>query len=138
MIDILNIDGLSTEEKIKKSIDEAQEELKDLTKERMCKAYSDVLYEKLQRHHVISKKMNTKEMGCNYEHHFILALNQEETYLVDLSFIQFISHDEMQELSEKGYQKLEESSWQDYIRIVTMEDYIPSLKQQITKSINKH
>ena len=41
VFDILNLDGKTVEEKIKKSISKTKEELSCLTEERMCMIYSD-------------------------------------------------------------------------------------------------
>ena len=47
--DLLNLDGKTVEDKIKKSIDKTKEELSDLDTERMCMVYSGYLLDNLRR-----------------------------------------------------------------------------------------
>ena len=90
VFDLLNLDGKNVEDKIVQSIKEVKEELKDLDTERMCKVYSGHLYQKLRDKHAMCRLIDTKDLGIDYQHQFILVLEKENSYfLVDLTYEQF-------------------------------------------------
>lgn len=66
--DLLNLDGKTVEDKIKKSIDKTKEELSDLDTERMCMVYSGYLLDNLRREHAICRLVDTNDLGFNYQH----------------------------------------------------------------------
>ena len=121
MMDILNIDGRTTEEKIEKAIENTHEELSDLVEERMCMVYTDTLARYLSEEHTVYRKISTKELGQSYDHNFILVPKEENYYLIDLTFSQFRQKEGFQLLTQKGYQYIDNSLWNAYIEIVCME-----------------
>lgn len=116
VFDLLNLDGKNVEDKIVQSIEEVKEELKDLDTERMCKVYSGHLYQKLRDKHVMCRLIDTKDLGIDYQHQFILVLEKENSYfLVDLTYEQFGDDEFLHELLDKGYEKVDSLKWAYYM-----------------------
>ena len=117
MMDILNIDGKSIEEKMEKAIEDTHEELDGLVEERMCRVYTDTLTKHLTEEHAVFRRISTEELGFSYDYHFILVPKEEGYYLLDLTFSQFGENQGFELLSQKGYQYINNSNWDEYIEI---------------------
>lgn len=116
--DIINIKKDNIEEKIEDAIEDTKEELNDLTTERTCLIYSDYLSRNLYDKHVANKIVSTTKYNYPYNHQFnIVPKNEDEFYLIDLTYSQFQS-DKFDELEEKGYMLLKNNQYEDYLEIV--------------------
>ena len=116
--DLLNLDGKTVEDKIRKSIDKTKEELSDLDTERMCMVYSGYLLDNLRREHAICRLVDTNDLGLDYQHHFILVNNGDSHYLVDLTYDQF-GDDSFPKLLESGYEEFSDDKFRSYLKVVT-------------------
>lgn len=127
VFDILNLDGKTVEEKIKKSISKTKEELSGLSVERMCMIYSGYLLDNLRREHAICRLVDTTDLGLDYQHHFILVNNGEEYYLVDLTYSQF-GDDSLDKLLSDGYDLVDDAKFSKYLRVVSKQDSSKSVR----------
>ena len=116
---IINIKGVSLEEKIKRTIDETKDELSGLTTETTCMIYSSYLSENLRREHIAHEIVSTKEYEYPYEHIFIVVPKDEKSsYIVDLTYEQFQSN-KFPELLQKGYILIKEGEQlRNYLDVV--------------------
>lgn len=134
--DILNISNDSLESKIELAIKETKEYLNNITYERMCKVYSQYVFNYLRKNHVVSRIINTKDIGASYEHHFVLIpIDGKEYYLVDLTYKQFNNKDYYKELYDKGYEKISSLDFAMYYSIVTNDTTNKSLSDVFSKNI---
>ena len=135
--DILSINQVDQESAIQKSIEETRKELSGLTEDLTCRIYSRVLTSFLRKNHILPVRIDTQDLDCPYSHIFhLVPLNNEEFYLIDLTYSQFNSHD-FEELSKKGYIKVKNESFNDYLEIVGKNRPNISLNQAITKERTK-
>lgn len=120
---ILNITGINVVEEIEKSINNVKMELSGLTTDLTCKIYNSYLLEELRKHHVLVRLINTKDIGIDYEHYFLLISSVREYFLADLTYPQF--HDEtIPNLSQKGYIKIDNSLLNRYLSVVAQQPVI--------------
>lgn len=122
-----NISGKNNEEELKNSISIVKQQLRGLTKERMCKVYSSFLLRELRKRHVPSRLINTLDLGLTYEHVFVLVpKNEMEGYLLsDLTFSQFNSElDKFTQLSKNGYQTIDDVDLNYYLNIISKQDLV--------------
>lgn len=117
-----NISGRCNENVLVDAIDDTKDELNGLVEERMCKIYSSYLYERLKRQHISVRIINTLDLGIDYEHYFLLVLNEMDGYyLVDLTFSQFDVNDEdFAKLKDTGYQILDDNFLNKYLYVVSL------------------
>ena len=127
---ILNIREISYEELIKKAILKTKEDLKDLDYTRMCLVYSSYLYQNLKELSVLSYIIDTKDLTYDYQHRFLLVLDNKDTYLLDLTYRQF-NDDLLKDLLVNGYQKIDDDLYSYYLLKVTKEVKDISLKDSI-------
>ena len=122
LYEYINISNIPLEKRIELSIVETKKELSELTEFGTCKLFSRHLATHLNKNHVVSKIVSTKELGAEYEHYFILVpINTLEYYLIDLKYSQF-QHDEVfKDLYEKGYEKVTDLNFYLYYAIITGE-----------------
>ena len=125
--DLLNLDGKTVEDKIKKSIDKTKEELSDLDTERMCMVYSGYLLDNLRREHAICRLVDTNDLGLNYQHHFILVNNGDGHYLVDLTYDQF-GDKSWDKLLSDGYDLVDDEKFSRYLKVVTRQESNSSVR----------
>ncbi len=118
---IKNVYGKNIQEELVKAISIVKEKLYNLTKERMCKIYNGYLLNELSNHHLPARLINTLDLGLTYEHVFLLIPSENQEYfLVDLTFSQFNSNDDsFQSLLINGYQLVDDLTLNKYISIVT-------------------
>lgn len=123
---LLNIDNKNIETKLNDAIKETYVELNGLTEKRTCMIYSSYLYENLKERHLLGHIINTKDLGSNFAHQFILMPTiEDEYYLVDLTYRQFEQKPvDLIDLYEKGYQKIDNLVWQEYLDSVLRSDTI--------------
>lgn len=121
-----NIRGKNNEEGLIKAIQNVKKELIGLTEERMCKVYNGYLFNELVKNHIPAKLVNTLDYGYDYEHVFVLVLDNNEGYfLADLTFSQFNIKDEyFNHLIKQYYQKVNNKD---------IELYLNTIFNQITK-----
>ena len=127
VFDLLNLDGKTVDEKIKRSIAKTKEELSNLDTERMCMVYSGYLLDNLRREHAICRLVDTNDLGLDYQHQFILVNNGESHYLVDLTFDQF-GDDSWDKLLEDGYDQVDDEKFSKYLKVVTKQDSSKSVR----------
>lgn len=120
---IKNIYGKDNEQELKKSITKIKDILSGLIEERMCKVYSRYLLKELNNRHVPARLINTLDLGLNYEHEFILVPSNTTGYfLSDLTFSQFNNKSkELSELLIKGYQYIDNKTFNRYINVISKE-----------------
>ena len=135
--DLLNLSNIPLDKKIELAINETKAALKNITYERTCKIYSQYVFNYLNQNHVVNKIINTNEIGANYEHHFVLIpINGIDYYLIDLTFKQFNNNDiNFNELYERGYQKVNDYTFINYLGIVTGEKLNVGINEIYTKRI---
>ena len=122
LFEYINISNLPLEKRIKLSIEETKRLLKDVDINRACATYSRHLFSYLSQNHVVSKIVDTKELGAEYEHYFVIVqINTYEYYLIDLTYPQFKNDKLFKELYEKGYEKVTDLNFYLYYGIVTGE-----------------
>jgi len=123
---ITNIKNANKEEEIKKAIEITKNNLSNLTEERTCFIYSSYIYQELQKNHINSRIISTKDLSYEYEHRFILVPDnvEEETYfLIDLTYSQFNTKEPLfDKLSNNGYQKINNDLWTFYLSQVTQNE----------------
>lgn len=117
-----NIRGKNNEEELKNAINIVKITLDSLTKERMCKVYSSFLLEELRNKHIPARIINTLDLGLNYEHEFVMILNNTfvgEYYVADLTFSQFNKEDELfKKLLIDGYQSMNDNTFLNFLNII--------------------
>ena len=111
---ILNITNLNVEKEIQNTIKKVIKELDGLDVIGTCQIYSSYIQRDLQHKHIVSKLLNTKELGCDYEHYFIVAKDGVNDYLIDLTYSQF-GWNEPDGLVQGGYMKITESELHNYL-----------------------
>ena len=122
LYDILNISNIPLEKRLELSIAETKKVLKGVDIKGACASYSRHLFSYLNQNHVVSKIVNTKDLGADYEHFFVIVpINTLEYYLVDLTYPQFENDKLFKELYEKGYEKVTDLNFYLYYAIVTGE-----------------
>ncbi len=89
---ILNISNKNIEEEIKSSIIDTRRQLCNLNEDRMCLIYSSYIYQNLKKRHILSHIIDTKYLGLNYQHRFVLVY-AKNYYLIDLTYSQFLNND---------------------------------------------
>lgn len=119
--DLIYILDVDVEQVIKDAISHTRQTLSELTDEGTCIIHSGELYHYLKTHHVTLRYIDTKDLGFDYSHHFILVpYGKEVYYLIDLTFRQFTNASNIfYPLLKKGYQLIDEMLWQEYIRIIS-------------------
>lgn len=118
---MLNITGLDKKETIKTAISEVKAELKGLTKERMCLVYNSHLYDNLCSKHIVADFINTKDLGYDYEHYYVIVPDKAANYLVDLTYPQFFQEEDtrLNNLYNEGYQQVTIEDYDYYLNKVT-------------------
>lgn len=135
---MLNISSKDTEETIKSVIDETKDELKNLDIERMCKVYSGLVYTKLKQKNVICRLVDTASYGNNYSHVFVIALDNKNNFLIDLTYGQFSIKDKsLNKLLTDGYIFLTDDVLKKYLKDVTNGDKEFSVSDAIYGNENK-
>lgn len=141
-----NIMKVNQSKVISDSIKNVNNELNGLTKERMCKVYSSYVYNELKKNHILTRLINTSDLGFDYEHQFILVPINEITkdyYLIDLTYSQFIKNIEDEkiftELLNKGYQKINNELWIKYLKNILRNNNVnSSIDEAFNKEINNN
>ena len=120
---MLNIANKDQEAMFKLAIDKTKNELRGLNKEQMCMVYSSYLYNNLKDLSILAYIIDTTELGFNYLHRFILVPNNDTTYLLDLTYQQFIKDEDkvLTKLVTDGYQKIDNDRYKYYLNKVTRE-----------------
>lgn len=123
-IDLLNIANQNIEQVVINTIEETKEELKSLTKEQTCKIYSSYIKRSLDEKHVLNKIINTKDdLDFSYEHEFVLVPDKDDYYLIDLTYEQFGTDNELWKLHDFGYEKMTDNKWKYYLKRISQNDY---------------
>lgn len=122
LYEYVNISNVPLENRIKLSIEETRKLLKRIDINRACATYSRHVFSYLSQNHVVSKIVNTKDLGAEYEHYFVIApINTYEYYLIDLTYPQFNNKELFKNLYEKGYERITDLNFYLYYQIVTNE-----------------
>lgn len=134
-----NISGKSNEEELKKCISSVKSQVNNLTEERTCKIYNGLLYKELIDNHVPCRLMNTKDIDMDYEHVYVLVLDDIDGYLLaDLTFSQFNNkNEEFNDLLENGYQHVNNKMLDDYLDIMADSNLYKALKDINEESSKK-
>ena len=115
--DYINILG-NKEEKIKSSINMVRDTLSKIDESGNCYSFSNHIYNELISNHVVCKVINTKDLGFDYMHYFVLVPDKEsEYYLIDLTYSQF-NNDNFKDLLTNGYMKVNYYEFILYLSIV--------------------
>lgn len=120
-MNLLNIKGIDIEMVIQESISETKEKLQGLDYFQTCKIYSSVLFDILKYKNVLVHIINTKDFGPFYEHQFLLVYDGNNYFLIDLNYAQF-QDEHLNNLSEKGYTVISQSSFDYYLKVITKSD----------------
>lgn len=132
LYDYINISGIPIEKRIELSIAETKKSLEGLDVNRTCIIYSNHVFSYLSKNHVVSKIINTKDLGAEYEHCFnLIPINSLEYYLVDLTYPQFQNDAIFKDLYEKGYEKVTDLNFYLYYAIVTGEQSKVTIKDAL-------
>ena len=115
---MLNINNLDIEEEIKSTINDVNNELSELTTDQTCKIYSSMIYEKLKEKGILSKLIDTENFGNDFSHMFVIALDNTDKYLIDLTYEQFKEKEKLNDLLTNGYIKIDDETFKDYLEIV--------------------
>lgn len=141
-----NIMKVNQNKVISDSIKNVNDELNGLTKDRMCKVYSSYVYNELKKNHILARLINTSDLGFDYENQFILVpINKltKDYYLIDLTYSQFVKNIEDEkvftELLNKGYQKINNELWIQYLRNILRNNNVnSSIDEAFNKEINNN
>ena len=101
-MDYSNILNVNKEEAIQEVVNKTKSELEGLTTERTCKVYSDY----------ISRNLHSKNIL-----HRNIVLNEEDYYLIDLTYSQFNNFDFVDLLLD-GYMIISKNELKEYMNIV--------------------
>ena len=134
-----NIRGKSNREELEKCIKIVRARFKDLTEQRTCKIYNGELYKDLISNHIPAKLMNTKDLDMNYEHVYVMVLDDTDGYLVaDLTFSQFENDDEkFSDLKDNGYMKMDEELYADYLDILSNSNLYGTITNLVNENNKK-
>ena len=136
---IFNIEDINYEECIKKAILKTKLELQSLDEERMCLIYSSYLYQNLLEYHLLAHLIDTKDLGFSFCHHFVLAYDGIDYYLIDLTYKQFFNKDAIfLKLLFDGYQKVDNLEFNCYLKIILNNEFSQSDLNSIFISSNKN
>ena len=116
-----NIRGTNNEEEIVKVISNLK-----ITDEKWCKIHSRCIFNELRDKHVPVRRINTLDLGIDFEHHFVIVPSNDEGdyFIVDLTFTQFNKDaDIFKDLIHKGYQVLNDYSLNCYLRVVSNNEF---------------
>ncbi len=140
--DILNIRNLKTETLIKQAIFEVKENYKNLTIDRTCIIYSNLIKENLQSKHIPVRIISTKDLNYSFEHQFCLVPNDDNIsfFLIDLTYGQF-KNNKFSKLLSDGYSIIyDDRQFNDYLTIVTQNEnheilYISDVFYSVKKTL---
>lgn len=116
-MDYLNILGLDKESIIVDVINQTKEQLKGLTTDRTCMIYSSYISNNLRSNNIVHRNIDTEKLGYNYSHHFSLVPNEDNYYLIDLTYSQF-NNFEFIDLIIDGYMNIGKDELKRYLEIV--------------------
>ena len=127
--ELLKLLDSNVEDEIIKSIESVNKELEGLTKEGTCLIYSDYITRSLRDKDITTKRINTKYFDYPYEHQFnLVPFDNDNYYLIDLCFGQF-KRDDFPSLVEDGYMIVDDSYFNNYMKIVGNSNKNISLKE---------
>ena len=116
------INILPLEKRLELSIAQTKKALDGVDVTGACATYSRHVFSYLKQNSIMSRIINTKDLGADYEHYFVLIpINTLEYYLVDLTFPQFKNDKVFKDLYEKGYEKVTDLNFYLYYAVVTGE-----------------
>lgn len=118
---IANVRKMDYEAELVDAIAAVRKDLNGLDITQMCKVYNGYLLKELTRRHIPSRIINTKDLGINYEHVFLLVIKDVNSrFLADLTFEQFgIKNEEFKQLLSQGYQLVDGKSLNEYLNVVS-------------------
>ena len=120
---MLNITNLDKETVIRKAIENTKSDLDGLEYERMCLVYNWYLYENLKDMSCLAYIVDTDDLGFDYKHRFVLVPDNNLYYLVDLTYKQFGTDDEvLNKLYNDSYEMLDNDKYNYYLNKVTGSD----------------
>ena len=120
---MLNIANIDKESIIRKAIANTKSDLDGLEYERMCLVYNWYLYENLKDMSCLAYIVDTDDLGFDYKHRFVLVPDNNLYYLVDLTYKQFGTDDEvLNKLYNDGYEKIDNDKYRYYLSKVTGSD----------------
>lgn len=134
---MLNINNLDVEEEIKSTVNDVKNELSELTTDQTCKIYSSMIYEKLKEKGVLSKLIDTENFGNDFSHMFVIALDNTDKYLIDLTYEQFKEKEKLNDLLTNGYIKIDDETFKDYLEIVLKSKNSFSIDDALYQSKNR-
>jgi len=116
-----NIRKTDYEQAIINTINKTKNKLTSLTEERTCFLYSSYIYEELKNNHIPARIISTKDLNYDYEHRFVLVpnTNEDNYFIIDLTFSQFNNKELFNDLLNKGYQKINNDLLSFYLPVVT-------------------
>ena len=123
--DLLNIRNINIEDTIKEVISSCKLELNGLTTNQTCKIWSSYIYEELRKRHVLVELLSTEDIEDAYIHYFNAIPYNCNYYVIDLTFKQFNSN-ELNYLSNNGYQLLNKEEQNKYLNIVAQKKNLDS------------
>lgn len=113
---LLNLSGGDVESKIQSAIADTNEELDFLPIERTCVVYSNYLYNNLRKRHLVTRLVDTTDLGGDFMHHFVMVADDKKSYYVaDLTYGQFGEDKVLKDLLENGYEKFNKDKWSYYM-----------------------
>lgn len=116
-MDYSNILNVNKEEAIQEVVNKTKSELEGLTTERTCKVYSDYISRNLHSKNILHRNIDTKDFGYDYSHKFCIVPNEEDYYLIDLTYSQFNNFDFVDLLLD-GYMIISKDELKEYMNIV--------------------
>ena len=116
-MDYSNILNVNKEEAIQEVVNKTKSELEGLTTERTCKVYSDYISRNLHSKNILHRNIDTKDYGYDYSHKFCIVPNEEDYYLIDLTYSQFNNY-EFVDLLIDGYTDITKDELKRYMDIV--------------------
>ena len=116
-MDYSNILHVNKEEVIQEVVNKTKSELEGLTTERTCKVYSDYISRSLHSINILHRNIDTKDYGYDYSHKFCIVPNEEDYYLIDLTYSQFNNFDFVDLLLD-GYMIISKDELKEYMNIV--------------------
>ena len=78
----------------------------------------------LDEKHILNKIINSKEdLDLSYEHEFVIVPDNDDYYLIDLTYEQFGIDNELWKLHDFGYEKMTNNKWKHYLHQISKNDY---------------
>jgi hypothetical protein len=114
---IRNIKGIDYEEKIKEAIRIVRNKLNGLDIKQTCLIYASLVYDTLREMGITARIASTEKLDC-YLHYFVMVLDKNKYYVIDLTYGQFMSN-KLSNLITDGYMLMSDEDFLLYEQVIS-------------------